>query len=213
MVEDANQEAIKGVVQRINALESDVSGMGAKVDNLIASVDRLANKSDQPTNWVGIGGLVFGAFTVAMAVMALSTSPLSERLYNVELGLRDRTELVYSAPRQLENLEHYAREHQQEAIRLAEKAATHDANIEWHRQWLTFLENQTDQHKSELNELRDRVARNEGEDAEMHELISRLEEFSRESAYIHGQREALEKRVNDIDNLGSRRWNGREDQP
>lgn len=34
--------------------------------------------------------------------------------------------------------------------------------------------------------------------------------FEREAAYIHGQREELGKRVEDIDNQGSRRWNGKE---
>lgn len=36
--------------------------------------------------------------------------------------------------------------------------------------------------------------------------IERLEEFDREANYIHGQRHALEKQVDAIDNYGSRKW-------
>lgn len=41
--------------------------------------------------------------------------------------------------------------------------------------------------------------------------VERLEEFDREANYIHGQRYALEQRVDDIDQHGSRRWVDRDE--
>lgn len=41
--------------------------------------------------------------------------------------------------------------------------------------------------------------------------VAHLEEFDREANYIHGQRYALEQRVEDIDTQGSRRWINRDE--
>ena len=57
-----------------------------------------------------------------------------------------------------------------------------------------------------MTDFAQRLARAEGKTELADSLLIRLEEFSRSAAYIHGQREALENRVNDIDNLGSRYW-------
>lgn len=72
------------VIDRVNQAEREVAGIGAKLDAVQESLDRLAKRSDQPTNWVGIGGLVFVAFTYVLTSTSLTVNPLKENQAIIE---------------------------------------------------------------------------------------------------------------------------------
>lgn len=66
--------------------------------------------------------------------------------------------------------------------------------------WLSGIEGKLDATSEGLAELR-------GKTGIYEERLRSLEDFEREAAFIHGQREGLEEQVQGIDRYGSRRWN------
>ena len=66
-----------------------------------------------------------------------------------------------------------------------------------------------ERHVDELMAHRQRTAALEAHVERLVSDVDGLEEFRAEAHFIHGQREELGKRVEDIDNQGSRRWNSR----
>lgn len=90
---------------RLNHVEAVQAQQGAKLDAIQQSLDRLNKRADQPTNWFALGGFIFAAFSTALAIMALSINPVSEKTRdNAEL-LRDREALIHSASPRLDSLE------------------------------------------------------------------------------------------------------------
>ncbi len=68
-----------------------------------------------------------------------------------------------------------------------ERQGSHDKALEWHSEWLAFMERQVDDER--------RIS------ADLQERVSRME----------GRHEMLVDRVKDIDDKGSRRWNSGRD--
>ena len=60
---------------------------------------------------------------------------------------------------------------------------------------------------TDLEQHRQRTARLEAQVESLEQQASETREFQKEAQFIHGQREELGKRVDDIDMHGSRRWN------
>lgn len=198
---------------RVTAMEGQISTIGQNQLRSEQKIDNLITYLNQPKHinwaaWVGVGltaiiMMVGGLFGVAQYVALVNEPQIQDIHYNRD-QMQDyrafQREMHYEVGRTVENEQHFQSE--------IDKLWDHIHALE---------EADKDVYK-EIRELIDRIARWEvGSKAtgnyaqELSDRLDRLKnvvrDFQNEAQYIHGQREELGRRVDDIDNLGSRRWN------
>jgi hypothetical protein len=171
------------IYARLGKLERETANHGAILENLQLGQERLLKRSEQPTNWVGIGGLVFMVFGFLGSVMLFMTGTNKEAIQDLANELKTRTPLVYGLPEVVENNANWNKS-LSERVRTAEQAVSslHKAD-EWHEEWLKTHESQNDIERARNADIEERVSRTEG-------IVERLG-----------------TQVEQIDRNGSRRWN------
>ena len=199
------------VTTGFDSLAKQIAHMDAQASNRINRLEAAADERRNPYAWVGIGALIVTIVAAASAFQNASMDNIRVELGYIGAavgenrnGLNKRAEVVFSAPYRIEALEEQLAEIRRYQLALIEKASDHDAELKATRHDLTTLEESDVRTRNDADDLRSTVSRMAGGLEVTSAIVQRLENFSRESAYIHGQREALEKRVNDIDNIGSR---------
>ena len=140
--------------ERVSALEASSAHHTAMLQALQEGQDRLLKKADQPTNWIGIGGLVFGAFSFLFAIMSLATSANKELIDDTRDwagAISDRVRLVES------------------------QAAAGEKRGEWYQQWIGNIEEGLDREISRNADLEERVSRSEGLLGELKEQVNNID--------------------------------------
>ncbi len=93
------------VYTRLGTLERETASHGAILhshgailESLREGQERLLKRAEQPTNWVGIGGLMFTVFTFLGSIMFILTDANRQALDVMRAELNERTPIVYSLP-------------------------------------------------------------------------------------------------------------------
>ncbi len=122
------------IIERMNLLEREVAGQGAKLDAIQDSIRRIAQSVDRPTNWTGIGALVIGAFTVCLTIMTLANSAVAEkassvsaRVDSVSSHLEETLPAIYQGQQHRIELDDDLEEAKRDIKRLIEKTAKIEA--------------------------------------------------------------------------------------
>lgn len=117
------------VVERINQLEREVSGQGAKLDAINDNIARLVANADRPTNWIGIGSLIIAMFSVTMGFMTIVTSGTNEKLSEHSEILALLVPTVSSGTAKLEEYEEQTEDLQKDVKQLLVKMGMLDGMI------------------------------------------------------------------------------------
>lgn len=176
--------------ERIGHLEAGFAELAASMKSLQVGQDRLLSKSDQPTNWVGIGGLMFVVFGFLVTLMQLSTGSNRTSIDTISSEVKTRAALVYESPKRFEALEHllndtrdWQRTVSDRVMNIEKLSAQNNTLNQWHNTWLSTVESQLDIERARNALIEQRTSKTEGE------------------------LERLTNQVTEIDIGGSRRWN------
>jgi hypothetical protein len=115
------------IIERMNLLEREVAGQGAKLDAIQESIRRIAQSVDSPTNWTGIGALVIGAFTVCLTIMTLANSAVAEKANAVAIQMEKVLPSTYESRQHLIEVDDDLEEAKRDIKRLIEKTARIEA--------------------------------------------------------------------------------------
>jgi archaellum component FlaC len=119
------------IVERINQLEREVSGQGAKLDAIKDSISRLASNVDRPTNWIGVGSLIVAGFALSMSFMSLVTSGVEEQVDRLEQHITVSTPIIYEHASDLEHIIDQIKEHKKDIKSLMYGQGRLDAYLEY----------------------------------------------------------------------------------
>lgn len=122
----------------------------------------LADRQNRPTNWLGVASLFFTIVAGFVVFVSLQIHPLQ----NSDADLKNDVAEI-----------------RQTLLDRAYVMGQDNKELEWHRTWLGFVENQLDVERARNADIEERVSRTEG----------RLE--------------MMIEKIQEIDTLGSRRWN------
>lgn len=98
------------IFARLNQVEREVAGQGAKLDAIQDSVERIARREDRPVPWTSIGALVLGTLTFVMSLGSLAMVGLSsdikaneKSIDKVAKEVTERTDMVYGSSHMTES--------------------------------------------------------------------------------------------------------------
>ncbi len=115
------------IIERMNLLEREVAGQGAKLDAIQESIRRIAQSVDSPTNWTGIGALVIGAFTVCLTIMTLANSAVAEKANAVSARMEIIAPIAHETHQHVTELDDDLEEAKKDIKKLIEKTARLEA--------------------------------------------------------------------------------------
>lgn len=111
------------IIERMNLLEREVAGQGAKLDAIQESLRRLAQSVDRPTNWAGIGALIIASFTVCLTIMSLATSAVGEKANETSAQVNEITPIVYQSAEHIDRADDDIAEMKRDIKKLIAQAA------------------------------------------------------------------------------------------
>lgn len=164
---DEHWQRLSRVEADLDVIKPEVSALKTDVSYIRSSMEQLLSKQNQPVPW---GTLVSGVMAIVVILggyTTLITQPISSN--------------VASNAKHVQELE-------KELDNRSFRFGTLDKGMEWHSEWLQFIEQQMDAERARTADIEERIAR------------------------LEGLEKTLRDQVNSIDNGGSRVWNDRERQ-
>ena len=77
---DQQSNAINDIARAQSATEANLSSLAKSVEagfnDLNAAINRIVDKDNRPTNWIGLGSLVFVVIGAMLTFVALQTDPV-----------------------------------------------------------------------------------------------------------------------------------------
>jgi hypothetical protein len=137
-----SESADPKLYERVGHLESGVAELSASMKALREGQDRLLQKADRPTDWVGIGGVMLVIFGFLLTLMQFSTGANKsaiDDIRNWQWSLSDRIQEVEKA------------------------TAVNGKADEWHTTWLSTIEGQLDIERARNALVEQRASKTEGE--------------------------------------------------
>lgn len=119
------------IFARLNQVEREVAGQGAKLDAIQDSVERIARREERPIPWPSIGALVLGTLTFVMSIGSLALVGLSsdikaneKSIDKVVAEVSKRTSMVYGTIEDTESHHRWLTDHSTRMNTLEDKVAT-----------------------------------------------------------------------------------------